>query len=319
MDIAKSRFLDVPNFGHYDTWRIDLLQLLVEQNTGKMLYPGWQNVCDFRDTKESFVTVPLHTEDLQNELNDKVKLLQEQSDGKYCPKLSSDMRFLCDAWGVPLPFLPVIRPKELKVFSKIMLDELRNGFDSDRMSHLWIKYVDGYDIFPKLPSQLRDYYRSWERNDRIKRAAAKMRADQDLLQEFLDRTKPSELEEQIESGMLEEEEEELGLSQGTLTMPQAQMPVPLPQVLPLDMRLPLEAPRLVVGNVPMAITGPVEVNPPQGAIKRKHGERGNDRVVRSLRRCVTCLQLQKIEDATLCPGKTQRRFCINMRLFVNNS
>jgi hypothetical protein len=29
----------MPEFGHYDTWLIDLFQKLDQQNTGKLLYP----------------------------------------------------------------------------------------------------------------------------------------------------------------------------------------------------------------------------------------------------------------------------------------
>ncbi|KAG7351959.1 hypothetical protein IV203_008007 [Nitzschia inconspicua] len=58
LDMAQRVYQDFPKVGHYDTWKIDVLQKLVEQNTGKLLYPGWTCVIDYLETDESFVTVP---------------------------------------------------------------------------------------------------------------------------------------------------------------------------------------------------------------------------------------------------------------------
>ena len=68
------------------------------------------------------------------------------------------------------------------------------GFAADDMALEWIKSVDGKKIFPKLPAQLRMYYKSWERNTRIKEAAERMRNDAGLLQQFLNKTVPTEVE-----------------------------------------------------------------------------------------------------------------------------
>ncbi len=58
IDVAKRVFSDYPCFGHYDTWDIDLLQSLIEKNSGRLLYSGWRNVSDYIKTEESSVTVP---------------------------------------------------------------------------------------------------------------------------------------------------------------------------------------------------------------------------------------------------------------------
>ncbi|KAG7368848.1 hypothetical protein IV203_031591 [Nitzschia inconspicua] len=44
LDMAQRVYRDFPKVGHYDTWKIYALQKPVEQNTGKLLYPGW--TCD---------------------------------------------------------------------------------------------------------------------------------------------------------------------------------------------------------------------------------------------------------------------------------
>jgi hypothetical protein len=91
-------------------WKIDILQKLVEQNHGKSFMPGWTCVGDYFDTDESFVTVPLHDQDLQNKLEIQVQKLKQE---KRFPKhLSRDIRFLRGAWGTELPFLPVSKRAE---------------------------------------------------------------------------------------------------------------------------------------------------------------------------------------------------------------
>ena len=58
------RRVDFPVIGHYDTWLTDSLQLLVRKNHSIILHPGWVNASDYKDTPESFNTVPLHSQEL---------------------------------------------------------------------------------------------------------------------------------------------------------------------------------------------------------------------------------------------------------------
>jgi len=48
-----------------------------------------------------------------------------------------------------------------------MLQEAASTFHSEKMSIRWIEEIDGVEIFPKLPSQLREYHKRWESNKRI--------------------------------------------------------------------------------------------------------------------------------------------------------
>ena len=62
--VSERRRLGFPKIGHYDTWSIDKLQLLVEKNHNVLLYPWWSNTSNFATTKESFCTVPMHSKKL---------------------------------------------------------------------------------------------------------------------------------------------------------------------------------------------------------------------------------------------------------------
>ena len=56
--------------GHYDTWKIDAIQLLVEKTHKVLLFPDWSNSSDYRSTPESFGTVPLHSYELHMALEE---------------------------------------------------------------------------------------------------------------------------------------------------------------------------------------------------------------------------------------------------------
>jgi hypothetical protein len=95
--MAELRIPGFPKLGHYDTWKVDRLQLLVERNHKKRLYSGWNNASsDYRDTDESFVTVALHSEELHLALELKVREIGD----KVKKAFSSDQKFLCRAMGV---------------------------------------------------------------------------------------------------------------------------------------------------------------------------------------------------------------------------
>lgn len=198
LDVAQRTYRDFPKVGHYDTWLVDTLQKVLEQNTGKSMFPGWHNVGDYEDTDESFITVPIHSEALQKRLELRVNQLHESDPGFRKIKLSPDVKFLCEAWGVSLPFLPVMRRQEYRLFSVLMLKDM-DTFDPEKMSFLWMDYVDGREIYPKLGVQLRKYHRFWERNARIQSAVKKAKSRTDALDEYLSRKLPPEMLEVIET------------------------------------------------------------------------------------------------------------------------
>jgi predicted transport protein len=163
--MAELRIPGFPKLGHYDTWKVDCLQLLVERNHKKRLR---LDQCikfvtvDYRDTDKSFVTVALHSEELHLALALKVSEIGD----KVKKAFSSDQKFLCRAMGVGVSFLPVSCADEYKLFTRLLLKEMRR-FDPEEMALKWIASVDGVKVFPKLPAQLNTYHKKWERNRRV--------------------------------------------------------------------------------------------------------------------------------------------------------
>jgi hypothetical protein len=163
--MSERRRPGFPNIGHYDTWKVDLLQRLVLRNHGKILYPGWVNTSDFLPTPEKFGTVALQSQELTDAVN-AIELAENV-------KLSPELEHLSKTSGTKLPFLPVHWPEEKKLFSRLALQQSGN-FDGDEMALTWVEYVDGITIFPKTPAQLRVHRKRFETNRRIRDAVKRI-------------------------------------------------------------------------------------------------------------------------------------------------
>ena len=87
-------------------------------------------------------------------------------DKRITEKAFDDEAFLSRKWNVPIPFLPVARRKEFGLFTALIRTKFPT-FKEDAMALEWIKHVDGKDIYPKLPVQLRNYHRMWKKNARV--------------------------------------------------------------------------------------------------------------------------------------------------------
>lgn len=158
---VRNRF-GYPDIGHYDTWKIDLLQNLVEENHNILLYPGWTNASDMKQTDESLGTVALHDLALHEALQ---KYTAEQPTATNERHFSHEMKYLMKTMGTTLPFLPIVEIEEKTLFNKLILDFFGQGsFDAIKMSIEWCKHVNGLSIFPKLPVHLRVYFTAWEKN-----------------------------------------------------------------------------------------------------------------------------------------------------------
>ena len=112
--ISERRRLGFPKIGHSQTWLIDKVQLLVEQNHGTLAYAHWSNESDYARTAEKFCTVPLHTEQLGAAVQ---AITDVQLVGM---KLARNEKYIAEAMGVKVPFLPVCGKDEKKLFSDLV-------------------------------------------------------------------------------------------------------------------------------------------------------------------------------------------------------
>ena len=164
--MGRSHVPGYPWLGHYDTWLIDKLKRLVEKVLGIIILPGYVSPSDYKTTPESFQTVALHTDVLHQEIQ------QKEIDPEITKKYSSDIKFLCKAMGVRMPFLPLTSPAEFKLFTKLMMEKKK--YDSAEFALEFTRRADGQNIFPKLEVYMNQYYKRWERNRRVQDAVKNM-------------------------------------------------------------------------------------------------------------------------------------------------
>ena len=145
MRASKQNMLGFPDIGDYDTWLVDILQKMVQDNHDVQAFPGWVNSSDFAPTNEVFGFVDL----APDWLRDKIDKLE------VTPKLSKDLTFLAKATGLKTLPLPWHTVQERKLFPRLLnriLEEFGGIGDTVIASKLTIKVLEhmGEHIFPKL-------------------------------------------------------------------------------------------------------------------------------------------------------------------------
>ena len=96
LQIVSKKRVNFPDIGHYETWLIDALQILNNQNHNISLFRDWCNALDC----ESFGTKSLHDHILHN-------LLDNAEIYYNTVSLTSDQNYIAKAMGNKLPFLPI--------------------------------------------------------------------------------------------------------------------------------------------------------------------------------------------------------------------
>ena len=177
--MSLNRRDNFPSIGHCNTWMVDQLQILMKHNHNICLFPNWPNHLDYVDTNESFGTIALRTETLQYLLNNNNLNCNEI-------KLTPEQKHIAKAMGTKTPFLPICTKEELKLFSKLCLE---NKMQIRGMAEKLIPHVIGFNMFPKLYVHLRTHFEKWNKNRRIKDAITKSKIGLETLQKLFEASK----------------------------------------------------------------------------------------------------------------------------------
>ena len=143
------------NFGmpYYD--KIDKIQLRMMQLFGIDIFPTHTNQLLFDPIKD-FVAVGVGPLNYDDKYVTKGKPHKEL-EGKH------DLWFLADRMGLVGPPLHIAHPKEKRIFNDFMADNPNpTGKSWEDLSNLFLQKSDYKDMFPKLPSMVRNYYNKWK-------------------------------------------------------------------------------------------------------------------------------------------------------------
>jgi hypothetical protein len=191
-----------------------------------------------------------------------------------------------------------------------MFDATMPKFDARKMALKWIESVDGISVFPKLEAQLRQYCRSWERNQRIKNAMEKMKKTSDLLAKFTRSKVPGDMILEHSSNQVEgaptrvyTKRSHSGLG-GETRWFEYGVVLAGPSSLPETMRRSVNDGPLLVGMEPVGV----------GVALPEHGMRdiGQPTKKRQKGRCALCVQSgnpSAVVNAGECPGARMRMDC----------
>ena len=310
-NVSERRRLGFPKIGHYDTWRIDSLQTLVEHNHSVLLYPEWSNASDYKYTTETFGTVSLHSAELAEAI-EKIELPTNAN--KEPATVTPDMKYLCKCMKTKLPLLPVVGEKEFTLFQKLVL-KLPSPTDYEAMAIEWCRHVDGVDVWPKLPVYLRTHHTTWLRNQRVKDAVTNAASGEEKLKKLNADTMPL----CSHRAALLTHAQPLATPLAALTGAAAQTLQSAAPRRPL-VHLPLPLQHCFVpptwGYVPPVVGGffiggaPVTTAAPKVPSKRKAGQRGGDTKKRAPNTCRRC-KSQGSPDAHKCPGSNSHGKCLH--------
>ena len=314
-NISERRHRNFPRLGHYDTWLIDHLQLLVERNHNKLLYPSWPNTADYADTEEKFGVVQIHSVALGKALAT-IQLRPEVT-----KTFTSDQIYLCKCMGTPAPFLPLHGEEENKLFSRLVRTTC-SDLDMNKMAIEWCKHVDGVEIFPKLPAYLRKHLAVYQKNHRIRESTQNALAGEVVLAQINAETLSSLL-----------------TSTGNPASPLIIRPASITSVLPMvdnnNSSIDVPAPHVAhevsvsysqhpplgraifpVGHDSHVIVGGMHTGginlllqsqPPP--TPRLNGQRGGDSKKRKARTCQVCIKKSRLALAHTCKGRSATGTC----------
>ena len=147
------------NFGHPWLMYIDRIQTKVQQIFNLIVYPRHYNLSHFKPL-DSFVSVGVGP----------LCFSQHYIDiGEPDQQLKGDIKFIANKMNVRFPPMPVSTKEEKKIFNDFFRANTRQS--SLQWRELVCSYrrlSDGSNIFPKLPSLLKNYYTTWKQNQKIR-------------------------------------------------------------------------------------------------------------------------------------------------------
>jgi hypothetical protein len=146
-NVSEQRRHCFPTIGNYDTWLLDALQDLVEDNRGIIICPGWTNSSDYIPTAETFGTGPIQHDDLTEAVNN-IRLSKMVN-------MTPEQHFIAKMMGVNIPFIYKFTHVKKQLMAKLVLNgQDTNDVDSFVME--WVKRVNGTDEAWNVKRRIKD-------------------------------------------------------------------------------------------------------------------------------------------------------------------
>ena len=158
------------DFGHCELYLIDRIQRRVQEIFNILVWPRHKNLLCFKGKKD-FISVSIGP--LCYDENYVLHLSPEPAGN-----LKGDAYFIAKQMGLKYPLLHIGSPTEIRIFTNFIQEHPgANTADFEEMARLFKSLSNGKDIFPKLPSMLKSYFGTWEKNLNIRLTEKSLASD----------------------------------------------------------------------------------------------------------------------------------------------
>ena len=173
------------DFGHYELHIIDRIQNRVKELFNIVVWLRHKNMLYFQGKKD-FILVgigPLCYDSQYIHLSDTPANV-----------LKGDYYFIAKQMGLLYPLLHIGSREEIYIFTNFMMQcpPKATMKDFEELARIFKTKVDGIRIFPKLPTMLKSYFKSWERNAGMRSTEKSMDSEVDALLKDLFSTRISD-------------------------------------------------------------------------------------------------------------------------------
>jgi hypothetical protein len=172
------------DFGHYELHVIDRIQNRVKELFNIVVWPRHKNMSYFQGKKD-FISVgigPLCYDSQYVHLSDTPANI-----------LKGDYYFIAKQMGLLYPLLHIGSREEINIFTNFMMQRPKATMkDFEELARIFKTKADGIRIFPKLPTMLKSYFKTWERNAGIKSTEKSMDSEVNALLKDLFSTRISD-------------------------------------------------------------------------------------------------------------------------------
>jgi hypothetical protein len=141
------------DFGHPWLYLPDMIQILIEQIYGVVVYPTHRNATQYQPT--DLVALGIGPLSYSSDYVDK---------GPTSAVLKGEIKFIAEKMELVIPPLPISHPIEKAMYNNFRESHPNmNRRERQMLAREFKKKADGIHVFPKLESMIHQYHKKWKK------------------------------------------------------------------------------------------------------------------------------------------------------------
>jgi hypothetical protein len=152
------------DFGISELDIIDRIQVNIQEIYNVLIWPRHKNV-SVLPCKPDFVSVGI------GPLTYNPRFVEF---GDPAEHLTGDLEFMASQMNLKYPILPIGSKEEVKIYNEFVKNKKPTPTNLEKLCEIFKEKSDGINIFPKIPSVLKSYKSTWEKNNEIRTKERKL-------------------------------------------------------------------------------------------------------------------------------------------------